>query len=119
MLIDAESKVLKLCGFSPTGDFGPLTGYTSKRGKAVWYMKAPPKTPATGWQRQQRSRFRFAALAWRSLTSSQRAAWLAAARKARLNITGYNLFVWYQLVREIAVIRTVERQSAIDLLPSD
>jgi len=116
MLIDAKGKVLKLCGFSPTGDFGPLTGYTSKRGKAVWYLKAPPKTPPTGWQRIQRWRFRFAARAWKSLTSSQRADWLAAATKARLNITGYNLFVWYQLLPDRAVIRTVEHQSGINLL---
>jgi len=118
MLIDAKGKVLKLCGFSPTGDFGPLTGYTSKRGKAVWYMKAPPKTPPTGWQRLQRWRFRLAALAWNSLTSSQRADWLLAAPKARLNITGYNLFIWYQLMRETPVIRTVERQSGVTLLPN-
>ncbi|MEE9602715.1 MAG: hypothetical protein V3V75_05375 [Thermoguttaceae bacterium] len=116
MLIDSTHKVLKIAGLRPTGDFGPLTGYTSKRGKAVWYLKAPPKTPPTGWQRQQRWRFRFAAHNWRALTPAARANWLTAARNARLNITGYNLFVWFQIRPDRAVIRTIEQQTGITLL---
>ncbi len=115
MQIDQNALVLKLMGFRPTGDFGPLTGYTSRRGTTVWYLKAPPKTPPTGWQRLQRARFSSAAHLWTALTPNQRADWLAAARKAKLNVTGYNLWVWYQLTRDRKVITTVERQSGIQL----
>lgn len=111
-----QNPVLQFAGFRPTGDFGPLTGYTSKRGRAVWYLKAPPKTPPTGYQTSQRNKFRMTALAWNALRPEQRTAWMEAARGAHLHITGFNLFVWYQLRRDHAVIRTVAHQSGIDPL---
>lgn len=115
MLIDAHSKVLKIIGFRPTGDFGPLTGYTSKRGKAVWYLKAPPKTPPTGHQLHQRNLIRMVARLWTSLTPAQRADWLAAAQLAALRITGYNLFVYYHLTLDTRTVATVERISGVNL----
>jgi len=108
---------LTFIGFGPTGDLGPLTGYTSKRGKAVWYLKAPPKTPATGWQQRQRNQFKITALLWNGLTEAARQDWLTAARRAHLNITGYNLFVWYQYTQDHAVIHTIEQQAKISLIP--
>lgn len=116
-MLTPTSPVLTLCGMGPTGDLGPLTGYTSKRGKPVWFLKAPPKTPATGWQQKQRNMFRLIARLWHSLTPQQRKDWLAAAVAAGLNITGYNLFVWYQHTLDQAVIKTIEHQSGITLLP--
>lgn len=115
MLIAPNSKTLNLIGLRPTGDLGPLTGYTSKRGKPVWFLKAPPKTPPTFWQTSQRNTFRLAADYWRDLSPQQRQAWLDAAKRARLNIGGYNLWLWYQLTKDRATIRTVERQSGITL----
>ena len=116
-MLTPTNKILNIIGLRPSGDLGPLTGYTSKRGKAVWYLKAPPKSPATGYQRQQRNRFRLIAVLWRRLTNDQRLDWLQAARAAALSITGYNLFVWYQYTQDQAVIQTIERQSGISLLP--
>jgi len=116
MLIDKHHKVLKLIGFSPTGDLGPLTGYTTKRGKAVWFLKAPPKIPPTGWQTVQRNAFRMNAFAWKALPPEQRANWMDAAHLARLTITGFNLFTWYHLRPDPAVIRTIERISGIKLI---
>lgn len=116
MLIDAETAVLKIIGFSPTGDLGPLTGYTSKRRKAVWYLKAPPDKPPTCWQIAQRNKFRALARVWTALQPSQRASWMEAARKARLSITGYNLFIWYQLRQDTKAIETIQRQSGINVL---
>ena len=116
MQIAPEAKMLNLMGLRPTGDLGPLTGYTSKRGRAVWYLKAPPKEPPTGYQTHYRNVFRLVAIAWQGLTPDTRAAWLAAARKAGLRITGYNLFLWYNHTRDTAVIRTVEHQTGITLL---
>lgn len=117
MKIATDSTFLNLLGFQPTGDLGPLTGYTTQRGKGVWYLKAPPKTPATGWQARERNRFRLIAALWRQIYPTQRSAWLRAAPAAGLSITGYNLFVWYQYTLDDAVIHTVERQSRITLLP--
>lgn len=117
MQIATDTKLLNYLGIQPTGDLGPLTGYTTQRGRGVWYLKAPPKTPATGWQRQQRNRFRMIALLWRQLQPAQRSDWLRAAKAAGLTITGYNLFVWYQYSLDHDAIRTVERQSQITLLP--
>ena len=117
MLIAPKTKTLNLLGLRPTGDLGPLTGYTSKRGKPVWFLKAPPKTPATCWQVRERNTFRRIARLWSALSDPQRAAWLQAGRAAGLNITGYNLFVWYQYTQDHDVIHTVERQSGITLIP--
>lgn len=118
MLITTETRFLNLMGFRPTGDFGPLTGYTTKRGKAVWFLKSPPTTPASPWQLRQRNAFRLAAIAWQTLTAAQRQAWLAAQDAGRLNITGYNLWVYYQLTKDVAAIRTIERQTGLQLLPA-
>lgn len=117
MLIAPETKVLNYLGFSPTGDLGPLTGYTTKRGRGVWYLKAPPKTPSTPWQTRERNKFRLIALLWNGLPAAQRQDWLSAAGAAKLNITGYNLFVWYQHTQDDATIHTIERQSGITLIP--
>ena len=117
MLIAPKSKALNLLGLRPTGDLGPLTGYTSKRGKPVWFLKAPPTSPPTGWQIHQRNLFRAIAVHWNHLSPEQRAAWLAAAEAARLKITGYNLFVWYHLTNDRAAIATIEHQTGIQLLP--
>lgn len=117
MLIATDTKLLNYLGLQPTGDLGPLTGYTTQRGKGVWYLKAPPKTPATGWQARERNRFRLIAALWRNLHHFQRSDWLRAARAAGLSITGYNLFVWYQYSLDDQAIHTVERQSRITLLP--
>jgi len=116
MQVNPTDKILCFLGFSPTGDLGALTGYTSKRGKPVWYLKAPPKTPPTGYQIHHRNVFRQTAAAWRALSDVERANWMEAARLARLHLTGFNLFVWYQIKGDTAVIQTIERHSGITLL---
>ena len=116
MEIAPKTKMLNLIGFRPTGDLGPLTGYTTKRGRGVWYLKAPPKEPPTGYQTHYRNLFRLVALTWSGLPESTRLDWLAAARRASLRITGYNLFLWYHHRRDVAVIRTVEHQTGFTLL---
>lgn len=109
--------VLRLIGMNPTGDLGYLTCYTSRRAGTVWFPKAPPLTPPTAWQRRNRNRFRLAAQAWRNLDEEIRQNWALAARRARLYVTGYNLWVWWQLRRQLPQLRTIERQSGINLLP--
>ena len=117
MEIATKTKMLNLLGLRPTGDLGPLTGYTTKRGRGVWYLKAPPKEPPTGYQIHYRNLFRLVAMTWQALPRSKRDDWLDAARRASLRITGYNLFLWYYHTRDLAVIRTVEHQTGFSLLP--
>lgn len=116
MLLAPNDKTLNLLGFGPTGDLGPLTGYTSKRRRPVFFLKSPPTSPPTQWQTRQRNVFRLLARNWQALTPAKRAAWQAAAFDARLNITGHNLFVWYHSVGDPETIRTIENQTGINLL---
>lgn len=116
MLLAPDWPILNLLGLRPTGDLGPLTGYTSKRGKPVWFLKAPPKEPPTDVQRHCRNRFRLAAFAWTQLDDQARADWTSAQDLAHLNITGYNLFIYWQLTKDAAAIRTIEHQTGLHLI---
>ncbi len=103
------TKFIPFLGFAPTGDLGPLTIYTAKNGKTVYFLKAPPLVPATLFQKRQLTRFRNAAILWRQLTKEQRNAWLQAAKSANLYCTGYNFWVFWQLRRDVGAIRTIEQ----------
>lgn len=108
--------ILQLLGRNATGDLGPLTAYTSRRHGTVWFIKSPPLEPPSPWQKRQRDLFRLAAEAWRHLDHEEKQKWHRAARLARLYLTGYTLWVWWQLKRDRAALATVERQSGLFLL---
>lgn len=112
----ALSRFLPYLGLAPTGDLGPLTIYTAKNGRTVYFNKAPPLVPATLFQVRQRSRFTNAATLWSFLTQEKRNAWLKAASSAGLYCTGYNLFVYWLLKRDDGAIRTIERISRQSLI---
>lgn len=116
--MDSSDHRLRWIGLRPTGDIGDVTVYTSQRNKAVFFTKSPPLEPASPLQRRQRGKFTLAALAWQTLTQEDRNAWLLATRRLGLHLSGYSLFLWYQLKRDRAAIRTVERLSGIKLLPT-
>lgn len=109
-------KLLSFLGFSATGDLGPLTAYTSKQHKQVWFPKTNPLNPPSAMQHKMRNFFRLVAMSWRALSATQRQAWQQAADAAGLRVTGYNLFLWYQRTRDAATIATIERQTGISLL---
>lgn len=101
------------------GDIGPLTLYTSSRGKIVGFLRAPPLNPPTATQEAIRDIFRNAATQWRALTSPQRADWRTVAQRCNLGITGYNLWTWFYRSRELDSIRVLELKAQITLtLPS-
>jgi len=116
-MLNPEYRPLSLLGLRPTGDLGPLTAYTSKRGKKVWFLKAPPLKPASPRQIAQRTKIKLVARLWQSLTQEQRDNWRQAERRGSLRITGYNLFAWYQLGGDPNVIHTIERQTDTNLIP--
>lgn len=110
------SKFVPYMGFGATGDFGPLTVYTSKQRKRIAFLKEPPLVPATLFQRRQRKRFTNVARIWRALTQDNRLAWGLAAKRAGCYCTGYNLFIYWHLTLDRGAIQTIERLSGQSLL---
>jgi hypothetical protein len=115
-MLQPTSKILCLLGWRPTGDLADLTAYTSKRGKVVWFLKAPPTTPPTVWQLRQRNRFRLCAYAWKALRPEVRSEWNNAAQRGRLYCTGLNLWMFWNLTRDSTTIRTIQRQTGTTLI---
>lgn len=107
--------LIRFLGLYPSGDLGPLTIYTSKRKGIVYFAKAPPKELPTVLQRRVRARLTLAAWLWTMLPETARQAWLLAARKANLRITGYNLYCYWVMTDNLAAIKTIERQTGIQL----
>lgn len=101
-----------LMGLHIGGDFGPLTFYKSKRGRLVWFNKAPPLTPPSAKQTTQRNQFRLAALFWTQLDEDQRQQWELASRRASLCMNGYDLFVHFATKPDQARQETIARQTS-------
>lgn len=104
-------------GWNPTGDWGPFTIYTSKRRRPVFFLKAPPKEPPTDRQTYRRDAFRLVARLWAKVSAAQKRLWEQASIDAHLSVTGYNLYVYYQLTKDRNTIRTIEQQTNLVLLP--
>ena len=102
-------------GLKIQGDLGPFTCYTNKRGLVVWFLKAPPQEPPSWIQTHERNMWRYVGWAWAALTRPQRDQWEQTARRARLRITGYNLFTYFQITDDEAVMKTVEHQTGLTL----
>lgn len=109
-------RCLNFLGLRPYGDLGGLTCYTTRRRRTVWFVKAPPTCPPSLGQRLQRLRFTTAARAWQSLKPDQRDRWNRAAQAAGLQLHGYDLWIHWQIVHDLATIRTIEHQTNIELV---
>jgi len=103
-------------GWNPTGDFGPLTVYTAKNKKPVMFLKAPPTKPATHRQRFIRDRMGYIGRFWSTLPKDIKDKWERASKLARLRMTGYNLFQWWHWHYNREVLKTIERQTKIQLI---
>lgn len=108
--------LLNFLGWNTQGDLGDFTFYTNKQRLLVWFVKAPPLEPPSFLQLHQRNRFRFAALSWQALRPEQRQDWETASKRAHLTITGYDFYVYHQLIDDPEGLKTVERQSGIPLI---
>jgi hypothetical protein len=108
--------IYQYLGVLTNGDFGPYTFYTSRRGNLVFFPKTWPKDPATYHQSLNRDRWRAAGVRWRSVTQQTRDLWSLMARRANLTITGYNLFVYYIIGKNVKVIETIQRNTGIDVI---
>ncbi|MCH8853553.1 MAG: hypothetical protein IID41_13010 [Planctomycetes bacterium] len=114
-----KPSIYELIGNSMQGDLAGMTCYTSKRNKVVWFVKSPPLKPASPNQRTIRNIFVLNANVWRAFSEDERTTWSAAARRARLRLSGYNLFTWWMRIRDDATLRTIERQSGISIHKPD
>lgn len=102
-------------GWNLTGDLGPLTFYTSTRGRPVTFPKNPPLNPPSALQQSMRNWLANAARTWQGLTNEQRATWERVTKTLGLGVTGYNLWVWFSRTRDLPTIQTLERQSGENL----
>lgn len=111
----ASPSLLQMMGVVVNGDYGPYTLYTSQRKRHVIFLKTWPKDPATYHQNLHRNRWRQAGQRWRNLDDAGRDLWRQLAAKAHATVTGYNLFIVYMVQADLGAIKTLERQTGIDV----
>ena len=119
MAFQPQPKLFSLMGWNATGDLGGLTFYTNKRGKLVFFDKAPPTTPPNYWQLRNQANFKLAAMMWKTFPPAIKATWERATKCLSLRITGYNLWTYYVTSGDVAAIQTIERQSGEKLLQAE
>ncbi len=109
----AVQAILSFLGVWLSGDIGPLTMYTNKNYKKVWYAKSPPDKPASDEQNVQRTKFACAMTAWRNLPNEEKKDWEAISLSAYLPMTGHNLFVSQTLRPDPGALQTLIRETGI------
>ena len=112
-------RLAPILGLQVQGDLGPMTCYTQKKKHVrsiVLFPKIWLSDPTTIKQLNHRNRVRAAAAAWKALPASERANWLAAARRLSLRANGYALWTYWHMTQNRAPIETIERQSNIILI---
>jgi len=107
------SSLVKFIALNIQGDVGPITTYTSQRGKVVTFPRMPPLNPPTPIQEIIRARFQNAAIQWRALTANQRAQWNVLADRCNLGITGWNLFTHFACTGNFDGLRPLELRAQI------
>jgi len=113
----ARTDILRYLGLNTQGDLGPWTFYTGRRGQLVFFIKSPPLEPPSQLQTSRRNAFRLNGYLWRRLSPQHQRDWETAAKRAHLMINGHNLFTFWNLTKDHAAIRTVERLSRMKLIP--
>ena len=110
-----EPHLFRYFGWNTQGDLGPWTMYTDRRRGLVYYLRAPPKEPASYLQQIQRQRFAAAADAWRKIGQAARQAWNQIAITARLRITGFNLWTYANITNDWTTVHTIQTQTGVTL----
>lgn len=111
-----EISLLQDCCFTCQGDVGTLTTYTSKQ-EIIVFLKAWLSDPTSPRQQEHRDRIRCAARMWNLLCPCAKERWERATQSPRLMITGFSLWTMWFLTQRDDLIRTIERQSGVPLLP--
>jgi hypothetical protein len=94
-MVEAEKikALLSMLGIVVTGDLGPLTVYTTRRGRKVSYPRSPPTCPPTQSQLHQRARFADAQAAWARLDAQTKASWEQICLRLSMCATGQNAYM--------------------------
>lgn len=111
-------RLLSYVALRAEGDVGPFTCYHSHRRRLVVYQARPRAKPPTPWQQSQLDRLRIAALGWWLIGESIRHQYRLAARRGRLRMSGYALWIASQLKPRPEALRTLERQTNTSLKTS-
>jgi hypothetical protein len=106
-----------LVGLQVAGDVGPVTVYTDRFFRKIWFPRSPPKEPPSAIQIWQRDRWRSAIAAYNALTIPEKANLAACCRKLSLQVTGPSLWLWLSFRSSPSQKQTLERQSGL-LLPN-
>jgi len=105
----------KLLGWGWQGDIGPVTYYTSARGKIVAFSKSPPLSPPTRTQVVFRNLFRAAGRSWRMLTEPQKQWWRDLAKKAGTRCVGFGLYLWFARSQDTATLASLARAAGMEI----
>lgn len=116
MALQKSSNLFHIFGLVAWGDIAELTMYKSKRGKVVVFHKSYPEGPPSDNQAHWRTRFANASTAWLNLSLATKQKWETVTKRLSLSMTGYDLFLSWQLAPDLPTMRTLERQSGITLL---
>jgi hypothetical protein len=108
-------KLYQWLGWNTQGDIGPWTCYTARDKGLVIFLTTTPKVPASPAQLRQRAKFGHVAWLWHQLDPSARDAWMSIGLRARLRVTGFNLWTYFLLTGDRAAIRTLELNTGIKL----
>ena len=108
-----QNPLWKLMGWNVQGDLGGWTFYFCRNRGLIFFMQAPPTTPATPVQLHRRNRWRVWGEIWQSWPQEKRDAWKELGERAHLRITYYALFVYYQETHDAAIIHTLEKQTGV------
>ncbi len=100
-----------------SGDFGPLTIYTDRYGRAVAYPKSPPKTDPSPLQVVVRNSFKTAQANYMAETQQVRVDWETLVKRASLCQTGQNLYISISMLHNFDVLQTLIRQTGIFVAP--
>jgi len=108
--------IYNLMGINVGGDMGALTFYKNKRGKLVFFDKAPPLQPPSTAQKWQRMKFRFVAKIWNKLSKEEKQQYELASRRASYCCNGFNLFSHFVLMGRAKAKATLARQTGTNLV---
>lgn len=112
-----KERLFNYFGTVTWGDIADLTMYRRYDRRLVIFKKTWPDKPPSDKQLADRAAFSAAVAAWHLLTAEEQAQWDLAARRGCLTMSGYNLFLHWQLTPDLAAMRTLERQTRTTLLP--
>jgi hypothetical protein len=115
MAMQSIRDLFHMFGFVQWGDFADLTMYRNRKGKVVVFNKTWPEILPQEAIAAQKAKFKTASLAWQALSAVTRAKWEAVTKRLSLSMTGYNLWMSWQLKPDPAAMATLQRQSGIDL----